>query len=386
LKKRKDKLILCVFWTLFFGAVFSMEWVCAEESEKEVLLEAENAFLKELELSRLDENLTVYEESTGLNFSRTVKKLISGELPFTLETLKKIGGEILFGELQRQKAAAVSILTLLLGAAMFSNFAGIFEKSQVSDVSFYVIYLLLFTMLTKTFFEMSRLAEEALEQILTFMKLLMPAYLLSALLSSQALGGAAFYELILTALSLVQWGMRYVILPAVNFYFLFTLLNHISGEDYLSKMAGLLKSAVEWILKSMTAAILGLQAVQSLILPAVDAMKQTVLQKSGGSIPVIGEIFNNATEMVLGAAVLIRNGVGTAGLIVLLFLCLSPALKLLITGMIYRVLAAGAQPVADKRLMECLDGCGKGILLLLRVVICTGMLFFLALALALASR
>ncbi len=386
MKKRRDRLVVSVVLAFCFCWIWSTENVRAEENEKEVLSEVENAFLKELDLAGLDKNLTAYQEGTGLTFARTVQKLISGELPFSMETLKKIIGEILFGELKRQKTVAFSILTLLLGAAMFSNFAGIFEKSQVSDVSFYVIYLILFTMLTKAFFEMSLLAEEALEQLLTFMKLLMPAYLLAALLSSQTLGGAAFYELILTALSLIQWGMRYVILPAVNFYFLFTLLNHISGEDYLSKMAGLLKSAVEWLLKSMTAAILGLQAVQGVILPAVDAMKQTLLQKSGGSIPVIGEIFNHVTEMVLGAAVLIRNGVGTAGLIVLLFLCLSPALKLLVTGLTYRILAAGAQPVAEKRLMECLDGCGKGILLLLRVVLCTGMLFFLALALALASR
>ena len=87
---------------------------------------------------------------------------------------------------------------------------------------------------------------------------------------------------------------------------------------------------------------------------------------------------------MLGAALLIRNGVGTAGLLVLAILCLTPMVKLLAGGCLYRLLAAVAQPVADKRLTECVDGLGRGILLLLRIFLFTGILFFLSLALAFA--
>ena len=99
---------------------------------------------------------------------------------------------------------------------------------------------------------------------------------------------------------------------------------------------------------------------------------------------MVGSLFNNVTEMVLGAALLIRNGVGTAGLLVLAILCLTPMVKLLAGGCLYRLLAAVAQPVADKRLTECVDGLGRGILLLLRIFLFTGILLFLSLALAFA--
>lgn len=346
----------------------------------------ERTFLSELGMEDLDENLRDYQEETGLSFSRTVEKLIKGELPWSMDTVTGLAKEVLLGEVAKQKRTAVSILLLMIGAAVFSNFAGIFDRSQVSDVSFYVVYLLLFSLLIRAFYEMSSLTEAALEQILTFMKLLMPAYLLSSVLASKSLGGAAFCELILGALTVIQWVMRYFLLPAVNFFFLFTLLNHISGEDYLSKMAELLKTFVEWTLKTLMATVIGIQAVQNLILPVVDTLKNTVLQKSGGSIPVIGGIFNNVTEVVLGSALLIRNGVGTAGLAVLVFLALAPLVKLFVSGGLYRILAACTQPVADKRLTECLDGLGQGIFLLMRVLLTTGVLFFLALALALSSR
>lgn len=231
---------------------------------------------------------------------------------------------------------------------------------------------------------MSRVAETAVDELLVFMKLLLPSACLASVLAGKSLGGAAFSELMLGTLTFLQWAVKYFLFPGAQFYFLLTLLNHIFDEDYLSKMAGLLKSFVEWALKTLTGAVVGLQAFQSLILPTVDALKSTVLQKSGGSIPVVGGLFNNVTEMVLGAALLIRNGVGTAGLLVLAILCLTPMVKLLAGGCLYRLLAAVAQPVADKRLTECVDGLGRGILLLLRIFLFTGILFFLSLALAFA--
>ncbi len=66
-------------------------------------------------------------------------------------------------------------------------------------------------------------------------------------------------------------------------------------------MAELLKTFVEWTLKTLVAAAIGFQAVQSLILPAVDALKTTVMNKTAGAIPGVGNIFSGVTEVVLGA-------------------------------------------------------------------------------------
>ena len=114
-------------------------------------------------------------------------------------------------------------------------------------------------------------------------------------------------------------------------------------------------------------------------------MKNTLLYKTGESIPVLGNLFGGVSEVVMGAGVLIKNGVGTAGLILLLLLCLAPAAKLFFAGCMYRLLAAVAQPVTDKRLTDCLEGIGQGTLLLLKIVLGTGLLFFVSMALSLSA-
>jgi len=352
----------------------------------EELLNIQENIWESLELENLDKELSEYQKSSGLTFSETVKKLISGELPWSAETWKVVWKDTLFEELKNQKNTAVSLLLLIIGATLFSGFAGIFDGSQVVEVCFYVIYLLLFAVLLKVFYEMSTLAEEALKKIMTFMELLLPSYLLASLLSSRSLSGTAFYELTMGIMTLAQYLICYLILPVVNFYVLLTMLNQLTGEEKLSKMAGLLKGGVDWAMKTLMTTVLGVQGIQNLILPVVDNLKNSVLLKTGGSIPVIGGIFNNVTEAVLGAATLIRNGVGTAGLIVLICLCLVPVGKLFAAGVLYKVVAAAAEPVADKRLAECLDGLGQGIFLLLKILVFTGALFFLNMAMALAAK
>ena len=257
--------ILGVIFCLLF-CFFPKKPVLAGETESEaVLSEMENAFFSELNLNELDETLKTYQEETGLSFSETVKKLILGELPWSQETMRKLVFSAFFKEIADQKKTALGIFLLLAGAAFFSGVAGIFEKSQVSAVSFYLVYLILVSFLVQAFYSMSRVAETAVDELLVFMKLLLPSCQLASVLAGKSLGGAAFSELMLGTLTFLQWAVKYFLFPGAQFYFLLTLLNHIFDEDYLSKMAGLLKSFVEWALKTLTGAVVGLQAFQSLI-------------------------------------------------------------------------------------------------------------------------
>ena len=109
-------------------------------------------------------------------------------------------------------------------------------------MSFYLVYLILVSFLVQAFYSMSRVAETAVDELLVFMKLLLPSCLLASVLAGKSLAGRPFSELMLGTLTFLQWAVKYFLFPGAQFYFLLTLLNHIFDEDYLSKMAGLLKS------------------------------------------------------------------------------------------------------------------------------------------------
>ena len=121
------------------------------------------------------------------------------------------------------------------------------------------------------------------------------------------------------------------------------------------------------------------------MIPAIDALKNSAWTKAVGAIPVIGNTFSSVTETVLGTALLLKNAVGVAGLLIILFLCLIPVVRLLICTVLYKAVSAAVQPVSDKRITECISGVGEGIGMLLKAVSMTGLIFLITLAMVTAS-
>ena len=345
----------------------------------------QDTFLDEMDFGEINDTLDELLGDQSFSFGEAVGKLISGEMPFTWESIGQLVWDAMFSELDQHRKTAVQILILIIVAAIFMNFTNVFEKSQVADISFYIMYLLLFTILMKAFYNMSQIAEETLNNVLTFMKILMPSYFIAATFASGSLTGVAYYEFTLLLITLIQWLLKYAVLPAVNLYVLFLLLNHLSAKEYLSKMADLLKTFIEWSLKTLGAAAIGFQIVQSLILPALDSLKTAVVNKTAGAIPGVGNIFTGVAEVVLGSAVLIKNAIGAVGLIILVFICISPIVKLAVCVILYKVMAALIQPVSDKRMVECVGGVGEGAGMLLKIVLHIAILFFITVAMVTAS-
>lgn len=342
-------------------------------------------FLEELDLGEIDREFQELRGTERMRFTDVVHELIRGEVPLTPEGIGELLKDTLVSQAAENRDTAARILVLLVAAALFTNFVNVFEKSQAADISFYMMYLCLFTLLMQAFGGLEQMTMDALDQVITFMKLLMPSYFLASVFASGTVTGTGFYELTLGMLLVIQWVLKYAVMPAVNLYVLFSMVNHLTKEDYLSKLAELMKSFSEWSLKTLTALAIGLQTVQCLILPAVDELKKAAFTKTAGAVPGLGNIFSGVTEVVIGSAVLIKNAVGTAGLIFLLILCLIPFLKLGFAALFYRLLAAVSQPVSDKRMVECVSSVGEGAGLLMKVLLTVGALFFISVAMVTAS-
>ena len=96
---------------------------------------------------------------------------------------------------------------------------------------------------------------------------------------------------------------------------------------------------IKFLLKGFLSVLLGVQLIQSMILPAVDSMKNTVLQKGMSAIPGIGSGLNSAMTMVIGSAVVIKNSIGAVGILVLIVIIVPPVIE--ITAVVLTYLLAG---------------------------------------------
>ncbi|MEG0370032.1 MAG: sporulation protein, partial [Hungatella sp.] len=131
--------------------------------------------------------------------------------------------------------------------------------------------------------------------------------------------------------------------------------------------------------------VIGFHMIQGLILPYVDALKNTTVQKLMGVIPGIGQGAAAITQIVLGSGVLVKNTIGMAAVLILLILAAIPILKLLILVLLYQMAAAMLEPICDKRLVSCMSAVSKGHKLLLELVMAAVLLFIITVALVCAG-
>ncbi|MDD6616215.1 MAG: stage III sporulation protein AE [Lachnospiraceae bacterium] len=338
-----------------------------------------------LELEEIDRSLKEILEYDQFSFRDTVLSLIRGEIPFQTDTWKKLVTETLIREVAQQKTLALQVLLIVLTAAVFSSFTRVFRSSQVADICYYIMYLLVSVLLMQSFGIMNEVTWQAVQSLISMMKVLLPAYLLTIVFCAGTLTASGYSQILLFAFSLTEVFLERVMIPAVNFYLVLLILNQMAKEDYFSKFAELVELAVSWGIRTVFGIIAGLQAVQCLISPAVDSLKNGALHKAAKAIPGIGNTLDAAAETIAGCAVVIKNAVGVAGMAAILVLCLVPVCKLVCCILMLRILSAVIQPVGESRLADCISYTAQASSLLLRILLTAMGIFMISTALITAS-
>lgn len=325
------------------------------------------------------------EGQENFSFLALMKSLLRGQFSQAAYEAGKGMKNSLFHEVETGGRLLLQVAVIGIVGAVFSNFASIFQGGHVSETGFFVTYLLLFSCLAASFFSSLQIAANVLEQIVSFLQVLLPAYFMAAAFSGGSMSAAAFYELMMAAVTLVSWACKQILLPMVQIDVLFVLAGHAAKEETFTRMTELLEEAVGWILKTMTGLVLGFHVIQSLVLPYADSAGQAGLRKFVELIPGLGSGANVLTQVVLGSGVLIKNTMGAAAIVVLLLLTLVPMAKLAVLMVLYQAAAAVMQPVCDRRAVSCVNGIARGHKLLLKIVAASLTLLILAIALTCAA-
>ena len=352
---RQKKRTVVLLITIWIAGIF---WVCFLSGQP-VYAAAEEQLTEQLELTDLQSMVDEMLGENSFSVTEAFHRLLSGEEMFSEESVREFLHSLLFSGLEKEKELIVKLLLLLLFAAVFSGFAGAFDNGQIGEISFYVVYLLVFTLLMNSFSGLSASLLSMLRWITEFMKELSPVYFMAVAAASGASTAAVFYQGVLLLVWLFQWILESILLPGVSLYILLKFVNHLSREEMLGKMAELIETLISWGLRTLLGVVAGLQVVRGLV---------SAIGKTAGALPGVGNAVNAVTELVLTTAVLVRNSLGVVFLLVLLVVGAGPVIRYGLLALVYRFLAAVAQPVSDKRLVEVFSTMGEGCGLLMRIL------------------
>lgn len=361
---------------------FSCQSVHGEDNTENIQDAWLKEFLQETDVSKIDELLEEIFPNDNISFQEILDLLLNEEKTIPVEKITDYISGLLFDAIRKNRMAIVFLFVLSLISAFFSNFVNVFQNKQISSIGFYVVYLLMISVCLQAFHLTITGIETSIGQLVTFMKFFSPIYFISMAISVGSVSSIAFYNIVILLIYIVELVIFRLLLPFVHIYLTMQILNFLSEEDVLSKCSELIQMAVDWSIKFLLAAITGISLVEGLLSPAIDTVKRNALTKGVEMIPGLGDVVGGTGEMLLGVAVLVKNGIGVAGAIIIISICMVPVLNMAVVTLMYKLLAAIVQPLAEKRFTETIASMGEGYLLLLKIEIAAAALFLITIAVA----
>ena len=368
--------VLCVWFMAVPGPCKAAEEGDADGGSEEM----EEEILSQFDFDEIDESLKELFPEERLDFKQVAAALISGNLELTAGLFNRLVSEQFTYAVRSGKDQLAHMLLIAVIAAVFSNFSKVFQSRQLSEISFYALYLLMIALSLNTFESVAEWAESGIGDLTSFMGVFCPLYFAAVAAAKGSVTAVAFYNLVLFLIYLVELLITSILLPMIHIYMMVRVLNDLSGEAYLTRFAELIEMGVSWSLKTLLACVVGINVVQGMISPAIDSVKRSILTRGAEAIPGVGDALGGMAEVAVGAAVLVKNGIGMAGALICVSLCLVPLVQTACIVIMYKLAAAVIQPVSDPRITGCIDTVGEGCRLLLRVIFTTGVLFLLTVA------
>ncbi len=313
-------------------------------------------------------------------------ELLLGAKDFSLGSVFSGLFKYLFHELLYNGKLLVAIVILSVFSMLLETLQSSFEKNNVSKIAFAISFLVLMIMAVNSFSVAIGYAKSAITDMIHFMIAVMPLLLTLLASMGNVVTVSVLHPLIVFMIHAVGTAIYFIVFPLLFFSAVLHIVSSLSDKYKVTQLANLLRNVSVGCLGVFVTVFLGVVSVQGIGSAAADGVTiRTAKYIAGNFVPVVGRLFSDASETVIGASLLVKNAVGLAGVVILLVLCAFPALKILALAFIYNVSAAVLQPLGDNPMIACLETIGKSLIFVFAALAVVGLMFFLAITIVIAA-
>ena len=323
------------------------------------------------------------EEASGqTGIGDLLLRLARGEMVWDVAGSARALGDLALGEMR----ASLGRLLGLIGPSLLCALAGgLKSRGRVAEMAENACFLALAAVLAADLRTYLTEADRTVGRMAGLMQTLFPM-LLTLLAAVGATSGAALFKPAVSAASGTMTALvRGVSMQLTLGVAMVTLLDHLSPRMRLSRLAALLRSAASWTLGAAFTVFIGVTAMQGLTAAAADGIGIRAAKYAVDNlVPVVGGMFADTMDTLVGCAMLIKNALGVTGLFLLLSVAGLPLIRALCAVLTYRLCAALLQPVVSERVSGMIYAFSEVLMLLFIIELSVGAMFILLVAQMLA--
>ena len=364
------KILLALLLLFFF---------CAR-SQAESLEEALKSTLDALPLREWQET---YDQAfpQGEDFQTLILRLAQGDMRLDAEALLRSLASRFLNVLTASAWRLARLIVPALFCGVMQRLRASFARQALGDTLSAACFLLLAGCMAQDLGQHILMAQDAIARMADLMQALFPL-LLTLLAAVGGTAGAAFFQPAVVAASGTMTALvRSVTLPLALSAGVTAILSHLSPRMKINRLSALFKTGATWTLGVGFTVFISVTALQSFGAAAADGISlRTAKYAMDHFVPVVGGMFADTLDTLVGASLLIKNALGLTGLLLLFSVAAVPMLQTLAAAMLYRAGAALLEPLSDVRSGACLQDFSDILMLLFVIQLSVGAMFLLLVA------
>lgn len=319
-------------------------------------------------------------------FNNTVSDITEGN--FSLNPITLINGffDSFFYELKNTRTLLKTILLIAVAAGLVRILSGAFESSQATDAAGLACFLLLSLSAIKVFAEVAGYAADTIHTLCDFITKFEPIFIAMLVSSGAVTQASAFAPVLAASVYVLGLLVDKCILPLCYFSAILGICGNIGNRIEIGTLTKLLNSVSKWLYTGILTLFTAVLSLYGFSTKAFNSVAVKGIKFAMGSlVPVVGGILSDTVDTVLSGANLLKNAVGTAGIVTLFSAASAPLLKILIMMLLLKATAAIIEPFSEKRTVNMLLAISDTVKIMFSMVITASLLFIISIVIILLS-
>lgn len=262
------------------------------------------------------------------------------------------------------------ILVIIVIHSILKSVSDNLENKSISQITYYVQYILIVTMVMSNFSQVITLTKDTIENLVGFSYSLLPILITLMITTGSITSASIVQPILLFLITFIGNIITTFILPIILLSTALSIISKISDQIQVDKLSKFFNKGVVWTLGIVLTLFVSVLSLEGTLTSTVDGITaKTAKAAVSNFIPVVGKILGDAVDTVIGCSNVLKNAVGIVGVVVIIGICIVPIIKITVLMVTYYLTSAVCQPIADEKIVSLLGQIGDTFKILLAIMI-----------------
>lgn len=233
-----------------------------------------------------------------VDMEEMLKSAISGDVNVKTMYTNILG--LLGDEIVSSVTIIGGILAIIVIHAILKNVAENVGNSSISQVAYYVEYILIVTLVMTSFTNVIDLVKTTITNLVGYINILIPLLLALVMTTGTAITASVLQPVILGAIVFIGNGITLYFLPILMIATVLGIVSNLSDKIQIGKLSKMLKSSIVWVLGFVLTMFVSVLSLEGTLTSSVDGLTIKGLKTASSTfIPVVGKVLGDSVDTVL---------------------------------------------------------------------------------------